>query len=104
MKRGDRKKEGQIIQMAYEQAKVYARKKQSFIWNTTGLSKDLRQKVINALLPYNPFFKIVYIETNLESLFSRRKGEIPTAAIYGMMRKLEIPQWDEAHTITYLRN
>ncbi len=104
VKRGDQKKEGQIIQMAYEQAKELARKKQSFIWNTTGLKKDLRQKLVNALVPYNPFFKIVYIETSKKNLFQRRKGEIPDLVIYKMMRMLELPLWDEAHEIVYLRN
>lgn len=101
---GDKKQQGRIIQMAYEQAKEYARKKQDFIWNSTNLTKDMRSKLIRSLAPYNPTFKIIYIETSTDQLFQRRKGEIKDEAIYKMMKQLDMPQMNEAHEVVYVRN
>ncbi len=104
VKRGDRKGEGRVINEAYEMAREYCRKKQSFIWNSTNLSKDLRAKLINTLKVYQASFKIVYIETNLKNLYQRRKGEMKDAVITKMLRLLEIPTLEEAHEVIYLRN
>ena len=104
VKHGDKKQQGRIIQLAYEQAKVYCRKQQSFVWNSTNLTKDIRGKLIRTLLPYNPKFKIVYIETSTANLFQRRKGIIKDEAIYRMMRMLDVPQRYEVHEVAYFRN
>ena len=104
VKHGDKKGQGKIIQLAYEQAKEYCRKQQSFIWNSTNLTTDIRSKLIRTLAPYKPKFKIVYVETSVTNLFQRRRGEIQDAAIYRMMRMLDMPQLNEAHEVEYLRN
>lgn len=103
-KRGDKKAQGQVIQAAYEQAKVYCRQKQSFIWNSTNLTKDMRSKLIRTLGVYNPRFRIVYIETSLGNLLSRRKQQIPDAAIFRMLRQLDMPEWGETHGLDWERN
>ncbi len=104
VKRGDKKAEGRIIQLAYENAKEHGRKKQSFIWNSTNLTKDLRQKFISAIAPYNPKIRIVYIETSWQNVLSRRKTTIKQNALRQMRRLLEIPQLTEAHEVEYHRN
>jgi len=104
VKHGDKKQQGRIVQLAYEQAKIYCRKKQSFVWNSTNLTKDIRSKLIRTLVPYNPKFKIVYVETSTANLFQRRKGEIKDEVIYRMMRMLDVPLRNEAHEVVYLRN
>ncbi len=104
VKYGDKKGQGKIIQLAYEQAKAHCRKQQSFIWNSTNLTTDIRSKLIRTLAPYKPKFKIVYVETSVANLFQRRRGEIQDAAIYRMMRMLDMPQLNEVHEVEYLRN
>ncbi len=104
VKHGDKKQQGRIIQMAYEQAKEHARKKQDFVWNSTNLTKDIRGKLIRSLAPYNPKFKIIYIETSSKNLFQRRKETIKNDVIYKMMKQLDMPQLDEAHEVEYFRN
>ncbi|MEK7432476.1 MAG: AAA family ATPase [Cyanobacteriota bacterium] len=104
VKRGDKKAEGRLIQEVYEIARGFCRKKQSFVWNSTNLTHDMRSKIINVLKVYNPKFKIVYIETSLENIYARRKGEISTKDIYKLFKMLDMPQRYEAHEVIYLRN
>ena len=104
VRRGDKRGEGRVIQAAYEQARAYARQGQPFIWNSTNLLRDLRSKLIRALLPYQPYVRIVYVETSRQQLMLRRQGEIPTKQILRMMQRLEIPTLAEAHEVQYLRN
>jgi len=104
VKRGDKKGQGQVIQEAYKRAKSYCIQKQSFIWNSTNLTKDMRGKLINTLSVYNPCFRIVYVEAPLQTLIARRKGEIPASAIRKMSRILDFPQVYEVHEIEYHKN
>lgn len=104
VRRGDKKAEGRVIQMAYEQAKDYCRKKQSFIWNSTNLTQDIRNKLISAISPYKPKVKIVYIETSWKNLMERRCNTIKSKEMMKMVRLLEIPQLSEGHEVMWLRN
>lgn len=99
VKRGDKKGQGQITQLAYENAKNYCRNKQSFIWNSTNLSRDMRSKIIDKLSVYNPRFEIVYIQTSIEELINRRKKTMKKEVIYNMLRVLDIPEKSEAHKL-----
>lgn len=103
VKRGDTTGEGHVVQRAYQMAKTYAAHQQSFVWNSTNITADMRAKIINALLPYNPKFKIVYLETSVQNVFNRRQGEIPRAALQKMYRSLDLPQYTEAHEVVYIR-
>lgn len=103
VKRGDTTGEGHVVQRAYQMAKTYAAHQKSFVWNSTNITTDMRAKIINALLPYNPKFKIVYLETSVQNVFNRRQGDIPRAALQKMYRSLDIPQYTEAHEVVYIR-
>jgi len=103
VRRGDRRAEGRVIQQAYEQAKTYARAGQDFVWNSTNLTRDLRSKLINALAPYRPYVKIQYLETSWKEVLSRREGIIPAKDLARMRQRLEMPQLDEAHEVSYER-
>jgi len=83
--------QGHVIQRAQELAKRYAAAQQSFVWNATNLTADLRSKIIGLLSVYNPFFKITYLETSRENVFTRRKEDIPRAALEKMFRILDMP-------------
>ena len=96
--------QGKVVQIAYERAKEYCRKKQSFIWNSTNLTSDLRSKLIRTLAVYNPCFKIIYIETSMENVFSRRKSDIPAAVLERMIRQLDMPLLQEVYEVAYVRN
>lgn len=100
----DKNGQGKVVQHAYELAKEYCRKKQSFIWNSTNLSQRIRAKLIRNLLPYKPYLKIMYIETSLENIYQRRKTEIKAKGLTSMLRVLDMPQLTEVHEIVYRRN
>jgi predicted kinase len=96
--------QGKVVQIAYERAKEFCRKKQSFVWNSTNLTKDLRSKLIRTLGVYNPCFKISYVETSMENIFSRRQNDIPMAVLERMIRQLDMPLLEEVHEVRYVRN
>lgn len=100
----DRDAQGKVVQIAYEQAKEFCRKKQSFVWNSTNLTTDLRSKLIRTLGVYNPHFKIYYIETPIEKVFSRRQNDIPSDVLKRMIRQLDMPLSAEVHEVNYVRN
>jgi predicted kinase len=101
---GDSKGQGHVIQKAYHLGKQYAAKKQSFVWNATSLTKDLRGKVMRAFSVYNPRFKIVYVETSMQNILKRRDSEIPESHLWKMQAMLDFPLRTEAHEVVYLRN
>ena len=64
----------------------------------------MRSKLINKLAVYNPFFKIVYVETNMENIIARRREEIPIRKLNKMRRMLDMPMMTEVHEVNYFRN
>ncbi|MBK8566022.1 MAG: AAA family ATPase [Saprospiraceae bacterium] len=100
---GDSTGQGHVIQRAQELAKRYAAAQQSFVWNATNLTADLRSKIIGLLSVYNPFFKITYLETSRENVFARRKEDIPRAALEKMFRILDMPLPVEGHEVGWVR-
>jgi predicted kinase len=103
IKPDDRDGQGLVAQEAYQMAKMYARKKQSFIWNSTNLTKMMRDKIINTLSVYNPRFRLIYVESSLEKMMEHRGATIPVARLREMVRRLELPLPEEVHSIEYRR-
>jgi putative nucleotidyltransferase with HDIG domain len=103
IKPDDKDGQGKVIQEAYAQAKIFAAKKQSFVWNSTNLTQELRSKLINLLLPYNPFFKIIYVETSRQNVVKNRSEAIPKSVMEKMYRNLDMPLRTEAHEVEYIK-
>ncbi|NUO03050.1 MAG: AAA family ATPase, partial [Saprospiraceae bacterium] len=101
---GDSKGQGHVVQAAYSLAKKYAAARQSFVWNSTNLTTDLRSKLIQTFSVYNPSFQITYVETSLAQIFQRRKEDIPSAHLERMIRLLDMPLPTEAHEVLHFRN
>jgi len=96
IKPGDKYATGFIIQLAKEKAKEFLRKKQSFVWNATNLTKQIREQVIGLLRSYNAKVKIVYVEVDYKKLLHQnlnRDYPIPV-----------IPSVSEAHQVEYYTN
>jgi len=104
IKHSDKKRQGKVAQLAYQRAKDYAAKGRTFIWNSTNITRELRLRIISALSVYNPRFRLVYVETSKENIFSRRKEDIPKRKIEKMFKMLEMPLSYEVHDIEYFRN
>ncbi len=103
IKPDDKDGQGKVIQEAYAQAKVFAAKKQSFVWNSTNLTQELRSKLVGLLAPYNPFFKIIYLETSRKNVLKNRNTDIPTSVLEKMYRNLDMPLHTEVHKLEYIK-
>ena len=96
--------QGSVIQAAQERAREYLRRKQSFIWNGTDLSRDTRQKLIGMFEGYHARVRIVYLETEWEQRLKRnsaRKDAVPEAAVDSMLSKTVPPLPDEAQAVAW---
>lgn len=100
----DKKGNGQVIQIAKETAKKFMRKQESFIFNATNLTKDMRNKWIALFNDYHAKITIIYIEVPYQQLIAQnhnRDHKVPEKAVEKMIRKLEIPTLDEAHSVHF---
>lgn len=94
--------QGAVIALARERAREFLRRKQSFVWNATSISKQLRELSINLFANYNAHIRIIYLETTEEKLFQQneqREAVVPMKAMRGMMEKWEVPDLTEAHKV-----
>lgn len=97
----DPKAQGMVIQTAYEQAKKYAAAQQSFVWNSTNLTRNIRFKLIATLSVYNPRFKMIYVECSEKEFWARRQHLIPKKKLQKMWGSLEMPAPYEVHELVY---
>lgn len=102
IKPDDKSGQGRVAQAAYERAKEYCRRKQSFVWNSTNLTSEMRARLIGTLRVYDPRFTIVYVEASQGEIFQRRRADIKTAVLERMMQQLEVPLVGEAHEVRYV--
>lgn len=100
----DKKKNGQVIQLGKEQAKVFMRARKSFVFNATNITAEMRGKWISLFVDYGARVKIIYIEVTYKTLLKQnhnRDHKVPEAVIHKMISKLEIPTPNEAHELAY---
>ncbi len=101
----DKKENGRVIQLAKEQAKVWMRAHQSFVFNATNITRDMRSKWISLFLEYKAKVKIIYLEVPYKALLKQNKNrvhKVPQPVIEKLIRRLEIPNYREAHEIEYI--
>lgn len=94
----DKKRNGQVVQIAKEQARVHLRKKETFIWNATNISKNMRTQLIELFQSYGAKTKVIYLEVPYQKLLQQnqnREHSIPSKVLERMISKLEIPaKWE----------
>ena len=94
-----------VVNAAKELAKDYLRNKQPFVWNATNITPFMREKQIRLFEDYNALVKVVYLETEWDTLLSRNKSReapVPEAAIESMAEKLIPPNLNEAHEVEWV--
>lgn len=97
--------QGRVIQEARERARVFLRAGQSFAWNATNVTRQLRKKSINLFADYNARIEIVSLEVGAETLSVRnqtREHPVPMHIIEKLISKWEPPDTTEAHQIIYV--
>lgn len=101
----DAKRNGWVVQEAKEQARVYLRAGQDFIWNATNITKQMRTQLIDLFVSYQAYVTIAYIEKPYKDwrLQNRnREYQVPEKVLDKMLLKLEIPRLTEAHEVHYV--
>lgn len=100
----DKKGNGRVVQLGKERAKELMRARQSFIFNATNITSDMRSKWIALFAEYGGRIKIVYIEVPYKVLLAQNRNReyaVPDSVIEKLLDKLEIPVPKEAHHIQY---
>lgn len=101
----DKSANGWVVQEAKEQARVYLRQSQSFVWNATNITRQMRSQLIELFSTYKAKVKIIYIETPYEKWVKQNKNRefaLPQQVLDKMLKKLEVPQLHEAHEVEYI--
>lgn len=95
---------GQVIQQAKEQARVYLRRQEPFVWNATNTTGQMRMQLIDLFTTYKAKVSIIYIEVPHQHLHSQNKNRdamVPAAVLDRLTHKLEVPALWEAHAVKY---
>jgi putative nucleotidyltransferase with HDIG domain len=97
--------QGAVLNQAREQARVYLRQGNSFVWNATNVSRQLRGESLRLFAGYNARIRIVYLETSPDLLFPqnrRRPAPVPEKVIARLMDHWEVPDRTEAHEVDWI--
>lgn len=100
----DKSGNGRVIQEAKEQARSYLRKRESFVWNATNTTSQMRMQLIDLFITYKARVCIVYIEVPYRRLHNQNKNRdhvVPIGVIDKLVRKLEVPALWEGHRVVY---
>ncbi|MGN6417045.1 MAG: AAA family ATPase [Pseudobacter sp.] len=101
----DKTANGRVIQEAKEQAKVFLRRGQGFVWNATNTTRQMRTQLIELFMTYKAKVRIVYLEPPYSALVKQNKNReavVPQRVIDKLIGKLEVPAGWEAHTVSFI--
>ena len=101
----DKKGNGQMVQLAKEQAKAFLRKRKSFVWNATNITKNMRSQSIDLFQRYGAKSRIIYLEVPYQDLVHQNRDRdyvVPQDVLEKMIRKLEVPTLSEAPIVEYI--
>ncbi|WP_217280473.1 AAA family ATPase [Kibdelosporangium persicum] len=94
-----------VISAAQEQARRHLRAGESFVWNGTNVSRQIRQQSIGLAAAYKARVEVVALEAPLALIKSRnaaRPEPVPAAVIDRLVNKWETPDPTEAHSVRWL--
>ena len=97
--------QGMVANLAREQAKEYLRKHQPFVWNATNITTQMRESLVNLFETYHAHVRIVYLETDWQTLLGRnhsREDIVPQPVIESMLGKMVLPEAYEASKVEWL--
>ena len=98
---------GSVYGNTIEKAKELLRNKESFVWNSTNLSQQMRSKTLNLLYGYNASVDLVYLEETYDVIRKRnneRNTTLKNDKIDEMLFKWEVPTNVETDTVEYKVN
>ncbi len=96
--------QGVVANAAKSMAKEYMKNHQSFVWNATNISSQLRERLVRLFTSYQAKIRIVYLEASWEELLKRnrnRTAKVPEKILDRMRDRLEVPKIIEAHEVEF---
>jgi predicted kinase len=105
LKPDDSSATGWVVQEAKEQAKVFLRKGEPFVWNATNITRQMRSQWIGLFASYKARIRLVYLEVPYADWIKQnreRENPVPVNVLQRMLGKLEVPTPDEAHSVHYI--
>ncbi len=96
--------QGKVANIARERAKGMLRRHQSFVWNATNLTVQMRESLISLFETYRARVRIVYLETDWQTQLvqnSGRKDAVPISVLRDMLGKLTLPEAFEATKVEW---
>ena len=93
-----------VIDAARGQARDLLRRRQSFVWNATNFSRELRGRCLTLFLDYSADIHIVYLEAPVDELERRNQARarpVPGAVVQRMLSRWEVPDLTEAHRVSW---
>ena len=97
--------QGTVANIARAQAKEYLRRHRPFVWNATNITTQLRESLISLFETYHARVRIVYLETDWQTLLERnrsREAVVPQDAIEAMLGKMTLPEAHEARQVEWI--
>ncbi len=97
--------QGPVVARAREKMREFLRRKQSFIWNATNISRQMREHCLGLCAAYNARIRIVYLETseaNLQAQNQARADSVPAQVISKLFSRWEVPDLTEAHQVDWI--
>jgi predicted kinase len=105
MKIAPTENQGPVVARARERAREYLRRKRSFIWNATNISRQLREHCISLCAAYNARVRIVYVEAGAAALAEQNRARefgVPPEVINRLLTRWEPPDLTEAHQVEFI--
>lgn len=100
----DKSGNGKVVQAAKELSRTHLRKKQTFVWNATNITQQMRSQLIELFTSYGAEVNIIYLEVPYVKLHQQNKNreeQVPDYIIDKLIQKLEVPKVWEAHQVYY---
>jgi putative nucleotidyltransferase with HDIG domain len=99
--------QGEVIQTARENCREHLRAGQSFAFNATNITWQIRQRWIDLFADYGARIEIVYLEPSVATILAQNKQRtqpVPEKVILRLVEKLEPPTATEGHSLTLISN
>ena len=95
---------GAVADEARKRARVFLRRKESFVWDATNTVLSTRQKLRRLFEDYGARVITVYVEAPYEELLRRNKKRdrsVPEAVIDRMLEKMDMVEPSEGYGVIY---
>lgn len=95
---------GKVAAEARSRAKVLLRRKESFVWNATDVTREVRLKLCRMFEQYGAQVVICYLEVPYGELLRRnglRERKVPEEIIRRLAKKMDRPDPVEAYRVEY---